>query len=153
MGCVVLLMGLQRVLQTIRSAKRVHTSWVMKADAIIQGLPLDIDQVPMHSHECAFGQWYYGEGKCCAELDSFTALEKPHNELHDIYAELYSVIYDQADHSFISGLFGNKRKMNKQKLEKAQSLFPEFKKRSDILLKQLDVLERDVLNLPNAKNL
>lgn len=146
-------MGLQRVLQTVRSAKRVHISWLMKADAIIQGLPLEVDQVPMDSHECKFGQWLYGEGQCCAELESFKALEKPHNELHDLYSQLYSAIYDQSEPTFISGLFGKKRKMNQQKLEIAQSLFPEFKKRSDTLIRQLEALEQDILKLPNAKNL
>ena len=144
------MMTIQDILQTVRTARRAHISWVMKADAIIHGIPLDQNQVPLDSTECSFGQWYYGKGRCCAELPSFEALEKTHNDLHDTYASIFSAIYGKSDRSFLSGLFGKTKKLDKQNLELARSLFPELKKHSDAMVKQLEILENDIINLPNA---
>lgn len=143
-------MTIQDILQTVRTAKRAHISWVMKADALIHGIPLEKSQVPLDGTECSFGKWYYGQGQCCSELPSFKALEKPHMELHSTYARIFSAIYEKSDLSFLSGMFGKKKKVNQKKLEQARSLFPELKMHSDILVKQLEILENDILNLPNA---
>lgn len=143
-------MSIKDILQTLRSAKRAHVSWVMNADAILHGIPLEEDQVPLNSTECSFGQWYYGTGQCCKELPSFKALEQTHTNLHSTYATIFSAIYQKTDHSYLSGLFGKKRKINKPDLELARSLFPELKKQSDTLVKQLEKLENDIINLPNA---
>lgn len=143
-------MSIQDILQTVRTAKRAHISWVMKADAIIHGLALEQNQVPLDGTECSFGQWYYGQGRTCAELPSFKALEKTHNDLHATYARIFSAIYGKSDHSFLSELFGKTKKVDQRKLELARSLFPELKKHSDTMIKQLEILENDIINLPNA---
>jgi len=143
-------MTIQDILQTVRTAKRAHISWVMKADALIHGIPLEESQIPMDGTECSFGKWYYGQGQCCIELPSFKALEKPHMELHSTYAKIFSAIYEKSEHSLLSSMFGKKKKVDQQKLELVRSLFTELKVYSDDLIDKLEILENDILNLPNA---
>lgn len=143
-------MTIQDILQTVRSAKRAHISWVMKADALIHGIPLEKNQIPLDGTECSFGQWYYGAGQCCKELPSFKVLEKSHSALHATYARIFAAIYEKTDHSYLSGLFGKTRKIKPPNLKLARSLFPELKMLSDTLIKQLEILENDIINLPNA---
>lgn len=70
------------LLKTVRSARRTHIRWAMKADALIHGIPLEKEQVPVNGTECSFGKWFYGEGQSLSALPSYKALEKPHFDLH-----------------------------------------------------------------------
>lgn len=127
-------------LQKINAAKRAHISWVMKADALIQGIPLEKEQVPINGTECIFGQWYYGEGQDLMSLKEFKAIEQPHFNLHHTYAKIFRLLFEKEDHSLLSKFFGQNRRHETIKVEQAKLLFPELKKHSEEVVKHLDIL-------------
>ena len=56
-------MNKNEIIALIRDAKSGHKKWTENAISLIQGFPLDKDQVPINATECTFGKWYYGEGQ------------------------------------------------------------------------------------------
>ena len=134
-----------QIIQKIRDAKRSHVSWVMKADALIHGIPLEKNQVPLDGTECAFGHWYYGEGQNLSHLISFKELEKPHFDLHSSYAEIFKLLFGETRQSLLSKLFGSSKKINEVNVELARKLFSELKKHSDIVIEKLEMLEKEFL--------
>ncbi|MES0326916.1 MAG: CZB domain-containing protein [Gammaproteobacteria bacterium] len=128
----------------IRAAKQAHMSWVMKADALIYGIPLENNQVPVDGTECIFGQWYYGEGQNLKYLASFKAIEQPHFELHSTYAQIFKLLFESDDKSFLKKLFGQSSKQSEANTQKARELFPKLKEYSNEVIKYLDVLDSEI---------
>lgn len=139
------------LLHKINAAKRAHVSWVMKADALIQGIPLEKEQVPVNGTECAFGQWYYGEGQGLISLEEFKAIEEPHFKLHHSYAKIFKLLFEDDDHSFLSKLFGQNKRHEAVKLEQAKLLFPELKKHSEEVVRHLDNLSTQIEKISDKK--
>jgi hypothetical protein len=52
----------ESTLEQLRNAKKAHIAWVQRANALIEGLPVEQQQVPVNCTECKFGIWFYGEG-------------------------------------------------------------------------------------------
>jgi len=53
-------MKLSDVISKVHNARAAHKAWVARAEALVAGMPLEKEQVPMLPTECIFGQWYYG---------------------------------------------------------------------------------------------
>ena len=69
-------------------AIRSYYEWVQRARALTEGLPVEKEAIPMDSTECAFGQWFYGEGQkigIMPGMDCFKEIERKHSELHEVY--------------------------------------------------------------------
>ena len=141
---IVHIMNKMEVIKKVRAAKQAHMSWVMKADALIHGIPLEKEQVPVDGTACIFGHWYYGEGQNLHHLDSFKAIEQPHFDLHSTYAQIFKILFDSDDKSFLSKLFGTSQKQEEAKLLEARQIFPQLKKHSEVVIKHLDELEREI---------
>ncbi len=142
------LMNKIEVIQKVRAAKQAHMSWVMKADALIHGIPLEKEQVPVDGTECIFGQWYYGDGQSLNHLASFKAIEQPHFDLHSTYEQIFKILFDSNDKSFITSLFGTSKKQEEANLQKARLLFPQLKKHSEVVIQYLDKLEDEIQAMP-----
>lgn len=138
-------------IQKINAAKRAHVSWVMKADALIQGIPLEKEQVPINGTECLFGQWYYGDGQGLLSLEEFKAIEEPHYMLHHSYAKIFKLLFEDDDHTFISKLFGNYKRHETAKIEQAKLIFPELKKHSEEVVRLLDNLASQIERISDKK--
>jgi hypothetical protein len=137
-------MNKQKIIQNIQAAKRAHISWVMKADALIHGIPLEKDQVPVNGTECIFGKWYYGEAQIFNKLPEFKAIEQPRFDLHSTYARIFKLLYESDEGSFLSKLFGKSQKLKESNLKEARNIFPELKAHSEIVVKRLENLEQAV---------
>ncbi len=140
-------MDKSEIIKRIRAAKQAHLSWVMKADALIHGIPLEKDQVPINGTECIFGKWYYGEGQNLKSLPSFKAIEQPHFNLHSTYARIFKLLFEETNVSFLSKLFGRSKKQNEKNLMEARNIFPILKGHSKEVVKYLDKLEQEVIAL------
>jgi hypothetical protein len=134
-------MDAKDVIKRLRNAKTAHLGWVSRAGALIEGKAVDKEKIPVLPTDCIFGSWYYSDGKNLAHLNAYHEIEAPHNELHEIYAEIFNLLFGKEKGSFFSRLTG----LNKeQKLNKARQRFHDLQKVSNIIMEKLDALENEI---------
>ncbi len=139
-------MNKDKIIETIRAAKRAHMSWVMKAAALIEGIPLEKEQVPINGTECIFGHWYYGEGQSLSFLPSFKTIEEPHFNLHTTYAKIFTLLFEEPDISLMSRLLGKSKAAKAENVANAKKMFSTLKAHSEVVVLHLEKLEKEVLN-------
>jgi len=137
-------MTLNEVMRAITSARAAHLRWVARAEALVAGLPLDKEQVPVLPTDCQFGSWYYDQGQVLKKLPSYQALETPHNMLHRLYMDIFRMLFGEDGRSMLGKLFGSQRSYREKQLEGAAKLLPNLRAQSELLLKGLDMLEQDL---------
>jgi len=140
-------MKLADTVDQLRNARAAHKAWVSRAEALIEGIPLEKDQVPMFPTDCVFGKWYYGEGQQLKRLSEFADLEEPHEELHKVYMRIFKLLFDEPDTSTIGRLFGQARRAKSKQLEEASALIPGLRTLSDQMTQILERLEHRLLSL------
>ena len=133
---------MKEIINKLRQAKMAHKRWVGHASAMIEGIPVDKDQVPINYTDCIFGNWYYGEGQNLSSLDKFTAIEDPHTELHVIYMEIFNILFSQKKQSFFSKLIGKSTKLSESDKQLARAKFRTLEEVSKRIVEKLDLLEK-----------
>jgi hypothetical protein len=144
-------MELSEIIQRIRSAKSAHLGWVNRARSLINGRPVDHEKIPVMSTDCAFGSWYYGDGKPLSELESYKAIETPHNELHEIYAEIFDLLFEKTKPGFMDRITGGYKRRKAEKILTAQARFHDLQQSSNVIITRLGSLERELRHLPKAE--
>ena len=141
-------MELTEIIQRIRKAKTAHLGWVNRARALINGIPVDHEKIPVMPTDCVFGAWYYGEGQPLKQLESFMAIEAPHNELHKIYAEIFNLLFEKTKPSLVSKLTGGYKRKKAENMLVAQSRFHDLQQSSNVIITKLGLLERELRHMP-----
>ncbi len=132
------------VLAQIRAAKSAHMRWRSYAQAIISGVEIEENKVPVRHTDCTFGKWYYGEGqKLLGHLDAYQAIATPHKVLHAIYERIYQTIHKE-EKKGLSRLW-HKESPQARKVQAREHL-DELIGASETLLKTLDILEQEIRN-------
>ncbi len=81
-----------------------HLNWAKDVSALLTDASVTKLEVQTDPKQCAFGKWYYGEGRLAAEkfipeIKTYLAeIEQPHNHLHESAIEIGNV-FRQADNS------------------------------------------------------
>ena len=135
------------VLLQLRNAKKAHIKWVQRAHVLVEGLTIDKDAIPMQSTDCVFGEWFYGEGQQIAlmpGMDCFKEIEKRHNELHEVYLDIYKIYFDESDKSFFAKVFNMKKRISQKEHDNALEFYARLKQVSEELLVQIEKLERRI---------
>ncbi|MFP4614776.1 MAG: CZB domain-containing protein [Thiohalorhabdus sp.] len=132
------------VLGRINKARVGHKLWVGYAEALINGIPLDQEKVPLTPAECEFGKWYYGEGRGLADLPAYQKMEEPHDAIHRTYQRIFVTLFQESKPSGLSRLLGTAAAQEAEQKEKARALLPELKEKSAAIMHLLDELEREV---------
>ncbi len=132
------------IIWKLREARKSHKRWVSYALALIQGIPVEKDQVPVIATDCAFGQWYYGMAQSLKNLPSFQAIEAPHTELHDIYMEIFNLLFNQKKGGFFSKLVGKSARIDEQNRKLAKEKYKQLDKVSKEILTRLESLEKEI---------
>ena len=134
----------KEVVTTLRDAVRSHKKWVANALALIEGVPLEKDKVPVNPTECEFGNWYYTVGQTLNEIPGFKEVEESHNKLHKTYMEIFSILFGEArEPSFFSKLFGRSReKIVAEQREEAMEKYYVLEEQSKIIISQLLQIEK-----------
>ncbi len=145
-------MQISEIIQRLQAARAAHKAWVARAEALVSGLPLDKDQVPVLPTDCAFGQWYYGPGQMLRRLPAYQALEKPHDHLHRIYMEIFKMLYSEPEVSMFGRLLGKRARLMKQQQARAETLLVELRGTSRDLCDILERLEDQVRKVARARN-
>lgn len=83
----------KEILWTIKKARSSHIKWRSYAYAILDGFPTTAEHAPIGHEQCAFGQWYHGEGEAeLGRLERFRELGDAHRQLHEVYGEIYRLV-------------------------------------------------------------
>ena len=142
------------VITTLKLAAVSHRAWLSNAQALIDGIPLDKEKVPVSATECEFGKWYYGDEQRLKSLPGFKEIEKPHNKLHETYMEIFTLLYGEENKkpSFFSKLIGSAQKAAVEKQEAAQAKSLYLQDHSARVIDPLEQLQR-VINALGEKQL
>lgn len=144
-------MELSEIIQRIRNAKTAHLGWVNRARSLINGRPVDHEKIPVMPTDCVFGSWYYGDGQPLKHLDSFKAIEAPHDELHKIYAEIFDLLFEKTKPSLVSKLTGGYKRKQAESMLAAQARFHDLQQSSNVIIAKLGLLERELRHMPAAE--
>jgi len=145
-------MEAHNLIETLRSAKSAHIGWVRRAHSLIEGKRVDKEKIPITPGNCAFGQWYYGDGRKLSDLKTYKEVEQPHIRLHAIYEDIFNLLFSEQKGSFFSRLIGRRDKERQERLALAKQHFQELQKMSDVIILRLDALERDIRILYSPNN-
>jgi len=135
----------QEVILQIRQAYIAHIKWRSEAQAIHMGLPMLEKKVDLLQTDCAFGQWYYGDGQHLSLLETFKSLEPMHDKMHHIYQSIYHLENKKKKSRFL------KLKTEDEVLKKKQirAYFKDMAKISKHFLETLKELETDIIGIPD----
>ena len=138
-------MNKEVTLKHLHAAKKAHVSWVSKARALIEGLPVQKEQIPIDCTSCKFGEWFYSDAqalKAIPGMEYLREIEELHFDLHDVYMKIFKIYFDESNLSFISKLFGSKKKVSEAEHIIAETYYQELRKISKKLVELIDRLER-----------
>ena len=68
----------KEILDQLRHAKTAHIKWRAYAHALVSGLPVEKEHVPVIHTDCAFGKWFHGPGQYLSHLRQFDTIDKSH---------------------------------------------------------------------------
>lgn len=143
-------MNKEETLTHLRNAKKAHITWVHRAHALIEGLPVEKEQVPVSCTDCKFGQWFYGEGQrlnMMPSMDCLKEIETLHFELHDMYMKIFKIYFSDEDRSFFSKMFGTRKKISPLHQDVAKEYYGQLKAISEKLIGAIERLERRLFAL------
>ena len=135
----------QEVLEHLRNAKKAHLKWVQRAEALIEGQPVQKEQLPVDCHECAFGEWFYSEGQrldIIPNMGCLKEIELLHEDLHAAYMKIFEIYFAETPTSFFAKLLGKKKKISEQDLVIAKHYYAQLKEISEKLIKEIERLDR-----------
>jgi hypothetical protein len=140
----------QEALDKLRKAKGAHIKWRSYAQALVSGVSVSDDKVPVEHTNCAFGQWYHGDGKrMLGHLVSYEGIYTPHEMLHEIYKRIFNVMHSD-DASGLKKLFSSKATRERERMELAREYMEELVGVSETLLTALDILEQEIREQPEG---
>jgi len=130
-------------IQQLRFARAAHKAWLVRAEALVNGLPVDQEQVPVVATECSFGKWLYGAGSRLQGFSVFSQMEDSHSALHRTYAEIFKLLF--AEPKGMGKIFGQSAKAKKENHYQAELLLPRLQASYDDIISLLETLEKDYL--------
>lgn len=136
------------ILSQLRRAKSAHLQWRSYAQALIVGIPVTPEQVPMLHTDCRFGQWYYGPGQALASLGAFAAIEGPHERLHRVYRNIFKRLFGEEHGEAYRDKVGDRAGLTPELRREMEGLMGDLVRASGELLQPLAALEREVMEMP-----
>ncbi len=137
-------MSKKEILAHLRSAKSGHIQWRAYAQALVAGIPIEQDHVPVVHTNCKFGKWYYGPGQQLSSLSSYSAIDAPHEMLHQIYMKIFKLLFGKDERSGFEKLFGSSAKLKQEHQEEADELMLRLLSISETLLEAITLLEEEI---------
>ena len=138
-------MPIPDTIKQLRAARASHKAWLVRAEALVNGLPVNKEQVPVVATECEFGKWLYGAGSRLQEFSVFAQMEASHSALHRVYGEIFELLFEEP--KGMGKLFGQSKKVTKKKHLEAEMLLPRLQSYYDEIIELLNTLEKDYLAL------
>jgi len=146
-------MNKEETIEQLHSAKKAHVKWVQRAKALIEGIPVQKEAIPVDCTECKFGQWFYGEGQklnAIPGMDVLKEIETLHFDLHETYMKIFKIYFGEVNRSFFSKIFNVKTKISDHDREIAKEYYDKLLAISKQLLETIDRLERRLNAIPSS---
>jgi hypothetical protein len=140
-------MSKKEIISHLRSAKSAHIQWRSYAQALVAGIPVEQDHVPVVHTSCKFGKWYYGPGQQLSSLSSYNAIDAPHEMLHQIYMKIFKLLFGKDERSGFEKLFGSNAKLKQEHQEEADLLMQKLLSISETLLEAITLLEEEIKDM------
>lgn len=142
------------VLISIRVARREHIIWVDNAKALVNGLDVKKEQIPIAITACNFGKWFYCDGQILLSLFTEHAVKKldnKHKELHDTYMKIFKIYFSVGKRSFLAKLLKRKKKITANEEYNALVYLADLEKISDELISYLNIIEKKLNTISEEK--
>ena len=137
----------QDVLKSIRAARRSHVKWVEHAKALVNGLEITKEQIPLEVTSCDFGKWFYCDGQILLSIFKEKAIEKlesKHKELHDTYMKIFKIYFDTSNLSFWDKILKRQKKVLANEEHTAIKHLEELEAVSSELISYLNIIEKKI---------
>lgn len=139
----------REVITRLRKAKTAHIRWRGYAQALVAGVPLDEERVPIVHTDCEFDRWYYGDGQALGGFAEFAAIAAPHEQLHRVYLEIFKQLFEPERGGLLARLIGRRRTATARS-DLIQRHLDELVQVSERLLRHIETLERTLLEADEA---
>jgi hypothetical protein len=144
-------MSKKEIISHLRSAKSAHIQWRSFAQALVAGIPVEQDHVPVVHTSCKFGKWYYGPGQQLSSLSSYGAIDTPHEMLHQVYMKIFKLLFGKDERSGFAKLFGSNAKLKQEHQEEADLLMQKLLSISETLLEAIALLEEEIKDMSDEE--
>ena len=133
------------IIMQIRAARSQHIRWKSYVQIALRGIITDRTEasLPIVQTECGFGKWYYGDGMFLSSLPNYQALETPHEMLHEMYIQIYTL----QKAKLRGGFFTSKRRLLRKRQEEISALVANLNDYSRIMMELVQQLEVEVLQM------
>ncbi|MDQ6974855.1 MAG: CZB domain-containing protein, partial [Mariprofundaceae bacterium] len=128
------------IFNQLLDARVAHLRWVARAEALVEGVPLAKEQVPLLASDCDFGHWYLGRGRVLRHLPSYDSVGTHHDHLHRVYMDIFTRLYSEEERQNILQWLGIQRTVHQSNQDKARELIPQLKEASDAVLSAMNQL-------------
>ena len=135
------------VLKSIRAARRSHVKWVDHAKALVNGLEITKEQIPLEVTSCDFGKWFYCDGQILLSIfkeEAIERLESKHKELHDSYMKIFKIYFDTSNLSFWDKILKRQKKISATEEHAAIKHLAELEAVSSELISYLNIIEKKI---------
>jgi len=148
----------EEVIAQLKTAKSAHADWLYKAKSLVNLKEGKENFAPINSHECIFGEWFYGDGQKLSALpnnpmECMNNIALLHQTIHEIYYNIYRTHYpEEIKKTFFSKFFAENKKVLTE--FDTQFVLFEFKKLEALsaeLLEELSRLERRIVAVSDEK--
>ena len=137
----------EEVLKSIRGSIRTHMQWVDRAKALVNGLEVTKEQIPLEVTNCEFGKWFYCDGQILRSMfkeEAIKKLESKHKELHDIYMKIFKIYFDTSNFSLWEKLLNRQETISVTEEQTAIEYLSDLEQVSDELISFLNLIEKNV---------
>jgi hypothetical protein len=142
------------VLASIRGARRAHIMWVDRAKALVHGLDIAKEEIPILVTECDFGKWFYCDGQILLSLFTERAVKKldnKHKELHDVYMKIFKIYFPVKRPSLFAKILKRKKKISANNEYNGLLYLRDLEKVSDELISYLNIIEKKLNSISAEK--
>lgn len=142
------------ILKSIRGARRSHVKWVDHAKALVNGLKITKEQIPLEVTNCDFGQWFYGDKQMLLFIFREEAIEKlelKHKELHNTYMKIFKIYFSTSRLSLWDKILKRKKRISATQEHIAFKYLAELEAISGTLISYLNSIEKKVSSIDENK--
>ena len=138
------------ILKSIREARSSHVQWVDYAKALVNGLDITKEQIPLEVTTCEFGKWLYSDGHILLSIfkeEVIEKLESKHKALHDSYLKIFKIYFNPSKLSFWDRVLMRQKRISATQEHLAIQYFIQLEKISFELISFLNLIEKKISSI------
>lgn len=147
-------MDKEEIVSKIRAARLAHVQCVQRAKSLVNGFPINEEDIPLTSDACVFGQWFYSDGQILLAIFNEKVvkdIERLHNDVHSEYLYIFRIYVDPSA-GFLAKFLKHQKRISATEQTNAVVALKKLEKISDELIKNLNIVETKI-NMADPKTL